>query len=309
MQLIPVKQTHSVNWLITPDGQPRGYIAPHTLQELWFHTGTACNLRCPFCLEGSKPGDNRLELMKLEDIQPWIHEALCLGVQQFSFTGGEPFIAKDMVKILEYASQYRPCLVLTNGTAPLLQRLPQLKPLISSPYSIRFRISIDYPDAVQHDKDRGAGSFLMALKALYELHQIGFPVSVARQQPREENSEDVTNQYRMLLDNIGLPHSTPIIPFPDFAPPFTHSKTPQITEYCMRTYHSPTSRQQFMCAFSKMVVKIRGRLRVYACTLVDDDPDYDLGANLHESMHQQIRLGHHRCYSCFAFGASCSEGT
>ena len=41
---------------VTPDGEPRGYIQPHALRELWFHTGTACNLSCPFCLEGSKPG-------------------------------------------------------------------------------------------------------------------------------------------------------------------------------------------------------------------------------------------------------------
>ena len=39
--------------------QPRGYIQPGALRELWFHTGTACNLACPFCLEGSRPGDDR----------------------------------------------------------------------------------------------------------------------------------------------------------------------------------------------------------------------------------------------------------
>ncbi len=47
------------NRLITPTGEPRGYIQPKTLKELWFHTGATCNLQRPFCLEGSKPGDNR----------------------------------------------------------------------------------------------------------------------------------------------------------------------------------------------------------------------------------------------------------
>ncbi|WP_051311072.1 radical SAM protein [Zooshikella ganghwensis] len=309
MQHIPVKQAHSTNWLLTADGQPRGYIAPHSLQELWFHTGTACNLRCPFCLEGSKPGDDRLAVMKLKEVKPFIHEALYLGVQQFSFTGGEPFVAKEMIKILQYASQYRPCLVLSNGTAPLLQRFSQLVSLSSAPHAIRFRISIDYPDSTLHDKDRGTGSFAMALKSLRQLYQAGFNVSIARQQPREENTDDITDQYHKLLNSIGLPQTIPVIPFPDFAPPFVQRTTPQITEQCMRTYHTSASRRQFMCAFSKMVVKIKGRLRVYACTLVDDDPVYDLGSSLQESMNKQIRLGHHRCYCCFAFGASCSEGT
>ena len=51
----------------------------------------------------------------------------------------------------------------------------------------------------------------------------------------------------------------------------------------------------------------RGAVRVYACTLVDDDDDYDLGADLDGSMDYRIMLGHHRCYSCFAHGASCTE--
>ena len=54
------------DWLLTPQGDPRGYIQPHALSELWFHTGTACNLACPFCLEGSKPGDNRLQRITLK---------------------------------------------------------------------------------------------------------------------------------------------------------------------------------------------------------------------------------------------------
>jgi len=62
-----------------------------------------------------------------------------------------------------------------------------------------------------------------------------------------------------------------------------------------------------MCAFSKMVVKINGRTRVYACTLVDDDNDYDLGGTLAEASDVRVMLKHHRCYSCFAQGASCSE--
>ena len=44
--------------LLDSTGNPRGYIQPKQLKELWFHTGTICNLRCSFCFEGSKPGDN-----------------------------------------------------------------------------------------------------------------------------------------------------------------------------------------------------------------------------------------------------------
>src|SRR5215510_590504 len=103
------------DWLLTPRGEPRGYIAPHSLSELWFHTGTACNLKCPFCLEGSRPGDTRLQRVVFNDVKPFIDEAVEIGVRRFSFTGGEPFIIKDLLRILDYALGYAPCLVLTNG--------------------------------------------------------------------------------------------------------------------------------------------------------------------------------------------------
>jgi hypothetical protein len=57
-----------------------------------------------------------------------------------------------------------------------------------------------------------------------------------------------------------------------------------------------------------MVVKLGGRMRVYACTLVDDDPAYDQGGTLREALGARVLLRHQRCYSCFAYGASCSEG-
>jgi hypothetical protein len=293
--------------MFTPDGVPRGYIQPHALRELWFHTGTACNLACPFCLEGSKPGDGRLDRITLADAKPFIDEAVALGVQQFSFTGGEPFIVKDFVNILRYASAARPCLVLTNGTEPVLKRLKQIDALRAEPNPIAFRVSIDYPDRLRHDAGRGEGSFDLAWRGMRELHARGFRVSLARQMDRA-NDAGVDAAFRLLFVQNGLPAETTIVPFPDFLTPGSNPKVPYVTENCMTTYQNDESRKDFMCAFSKMIIKLKGRMRVYACTLVDDDESYDLGGTLRESLTQRVMLHHHRCYSCFAYGASCSEG-
>jgi sulfatase maturation enzyme AslB (radical SAM superfamily) len=293
----------------TPAGEPRGYIEPHALRELWFHTGTACNLACPFCLEGSRPGDNRLQRIKLDDVRPLIDEAVSLGVEQFSFTGGEPFIVKDFVNVLRYASTFKPCLVLTNGTDPVLKRLRQIETLRAQPHSIAFRISIDYPDCNRHDAGRGAGSFDKSWQALAALHRLGFKVSLARQMERDEDAAAVDAAFRDLAAAQGLPRELTIVGFPDFLPPGSSASVPHVTERCMTTYQSEATRREFMCAFSKMVVKKAGSMRVYACTLVDDDESYDLGGTLAESLGKRIMMHHHRCYSCFAFGSSCSEIT
>lgn len=291
----------------TPDGEPRGYIDPHALRELWFHTGTACNLSCPFCLEGSKPGDGRLDRMKLVDVKPFIDEAVELGVEQFSFTGGEPFIVKDFVNILRYASSQRPCLVLTNGTDPVIKRMHQIETLSDTSHPISFRISIDYADEHAHDAGRGAGSFSLAWQGLRELHERGFRVSVARQMKPDEDTQAIDDAFASLFEQNGLPPETTIVTFPDFQLPGSNPKVPFVTENCMTTYQTEASRRDFMCAFSKMIIKLNGRMRVYACTLVDDDPSYDLGGTLKEAMTRRVMLHHHRCYSCFAFGSSCSE--
>lgn len=300
--------SHQDPWLVTPDGNPRGFIQPHSLRELWFHTGTACNLSCPFCLEGSKPGDNRLNLIRFQEARPIIDEALTLGVEQFSFTGGEPFVCKDMVRILDYALRYRPCLVLTNATDPLLRRFHEIAPLASAKHELGFRVSIDYPDARRHDEGRGEGSFEKSMLGMRRLLGAGFTMSVARQMKKDEDRQAVDGQFRLLFKRQGLPQDLLIVPFPDFYPPGAHpSGVPDITEDCMTRYQDAASRSKFMCAFSKMVVKQDGKMRVYACTLVDDDPDYDQGPSLEEALKERVMLKHHRCFSCFAYGASCSQ--
>lgn len=295
-------------WLETSAGAPRGYIQPRSLSELWFHTGTNCNLRCPFCLEGSHPGDNRLQLVTLDDVKPFMDGALDLGVEQFSFTGGEPFVNRDIFRILDYALQHRPCLVLTNGTKPLRQRFDEALPLVAHPNRLRFRISLDYPDAVRHDEGRGRGNFELAVDTLGMLYRAGFDVSIARLGAAGEERSAADAADVPIFRKVGVPEDTHIVVFPDFQPPCSHpSGVPEITENCMTTYHTAESRAAFMCNFSKMIVKKEGRMRVYACTLVDDDNDYDLGGSLAESMDVRVMLRHHRCFACFAHGASCSE--
>jgi sulfatase maturation enzyme AslB (radical SAM superfamily) len=297
----------AAEWLHDPLGNPRGYIQPRSLNELWFHTGTVCNLRCSFCLEGSKPGDNRLNPLTLTDVQPFIMEALSIGTQQFSFTGGEPFVIPEMVSILDYALDHNPCLVLTNATEPLLNRLHLLAPLSEKPFPLALRISLDHPDPEKHDAFRGPGNFDLALKTMGELHRRGFKLSIARQGADGEDPDTVNRAYRPSFRKAGLPEDLHIVAFPELHEPGSHPDVPYITESCMTTYKSEQTRNEMMCSFSKMVVKQNGRMRIYACTLVDDDPDYDFGSSLTDAMSVRVMLKHHRCYTCFANGASCSE--
>jgi hypothetical protein len=246
--------------------------------------------------------------MTLEEARPYFDEALALGVEQFSFTGGEPFVNRDLIGMLSHVAQHRPALVLTNGTKPLRTRMEQVAPLRDAPHPVRFRISLDYPDAARHDANRGEGNFAYALETMRLLHTMGFGVSLARQSEPGEDRDAVDAAFREVLVGEGLPEATHIVVFPDFLTPGAcPDSVPEISEQCMTTYHDAESRSRFMCNFSKMLVKLNGRVRVYACTLVDDDASYDLGGTLTEAMRARVLLRHHRCFACFSSGASCSE--
>jgi hypothetical protein len=147
----------------------------------------------------------------------------------------------------------------------------------------------------------------MSWQAMKALHDLGFSVSLARQRAADEDSNAVEAAFRTLMAEHGLPQTLTQVAFPDFSTPGVGLNVPDVTTSCMTTYQTEQSRRAFMCAFSKMVVKKAGRMRVYACTLVDDDERYDQGDTLADSLKPRVMLSHHRCYSCFAYGSSCSE--
>ncbi len=304
---VPLRdKSEAPQWLYTPQGQRRGYIESRRLTELWFHTGTNCNLACRFCYEGSKPGDRRIEAISLDDVKPFIAEALELGVERLAFTGGEPFVNRHFLEILDFSLDHLPCLVLTNGTKPVRKRFHEIVKLREKPHTLSFRVSLDHPDPKKHDQFRGLGNFRTAMESLGMLHAAGFPVSIARLAVPDEDSAAIDRSYEPIFRQAGLPPNVPIVRFSDFLRPGSIADVPHITENCMTTYTTSEQRAEYMCAYGRMIVKKSGNVRVYACTLVDDDEDFDLGGTLKESVQIRVRLKHHRCYSCFAFGSSCS---
>ena len=296
-----------IDWLQTPQGVNRGYIKAEKISELWIHTGTDCNLGCSFCFENSKPGDTRIELISFADAKRYIDEAIELGVERFSFTGGEPFVNKDFMRILSYALELKPCLVLTNGTGPIRSKFDEVLKLKEKPHNLKFRISIDHPDEKEHDNGRGKGTFALAVEALSMLHQNGFSVSVARYGRQSEDKAAVENKFKEIFIKAGLPEDTRLVVFYNLYKANKSVEVPEITENCMTTYKDEKSRAEFMCAYSRMIVKKDGETGVYACTLVDDDNRYNLSKTIRDSIDVKVMLGHHRCYSCFSAGTSCSE--
>src|ERR1041384_1131648 len=97
-----------------PDGPQ---VALGHLDELWFQVaGTLCNLECRHCFISCGPHNHSFGFLDLETVRRALAESVALGVKEYYFTGGEPFLHPDMTAILEMTLHYGPATVLTNGT-------------------------------------------------------------------------------------------------------------------------------------------------------------------------------------------------
>src|SRR4029077_362979 len=128
-------------------------IALAHLDDLWFQVaGTLCNLTCNHCFISCSPHNRTFGFLDLETVQKALDESIALGVKEYYFTGGEPFMNPDMVAILELTLQYGPATVLTNGTVFKEEGLVRLRQAEdASPYSLEFRVSIDGASALEND--------------------------------------------------------------------------------------------------------------------------------------------------------------
>ena len=68
------------------------------LSTLWVQvTGTWCNLQCVHCINASGPKNPWLNSLDSATVKRSIKEAEGLGVKEIYFTGGEPFLHKDIL--------------------------------------------------------------------------------------------------------------------------------------------------------------------------------------------------------------------
>ncbi len=296
---------------LTATGDIRARVALMALRTLWFNTGTLCNIACATCYIESSPSNDALVYLRAADMVGYLDEIAALGLPttEIGFTGGEPFMNRDIVRMLEASlSRGFRTLVLTNAMRPMRRFEADLQRLINA-YGDRltFRVSLDHHRSEIHEAERGAGTWPIAVDGVRWLAEAGARVAIAaRRLPGESDAAARLGFARLLAGlgvtlDVGDPERLVLFPEMDAA-----ADTPEITEACWSILHkSPDS---VMCASSRMVVHRRGEPgpRVAACTLLPYDPGFDLGASLADAA-GPVALNHPHCARfCVLGGASCS---
>ena len=277
-----------------------------SLDELWFQVaGTRCNLECSHCFISCSPTNDKFGHLSLETVRTQLEESVRHGVREYYFTGGEPFLNKELVSILELTLEYGPATVLTNATflkPEWIERLRQAED--SSNYCLEFRVSIDGPDAATNDPIRGEGTFEKAVQGVALLVEHDFlPIITMTRVWEEADDQKVLGQFRDVLAKRGYRRARlKILPRLRIGAEADrtegYSKFDRVTHELLEEFDVG----QLICNHSRVVTD-RG---VAVCPTLLDAPGAIMGETLDEAG-RDFPLAYGACFTCYQYGAICTN--
>ncbi len=271
---------------------------------LWFQVaGTLCNLQCTHCFVSASPTNHNHEMLSFETVKRFLAEAEGLGVKEYYFTGGEPFMNREIFEILEASLVQGPVFVLTNGlliktdTAERLRRLSD-----ASPYNLDLRISIDGWDAATNDPVRGAGTFERILQGIRNLAAVRLnPVLTVTEACAGAGTAEGRARFLAFLREIGL--SQPrlkVMPLLRLGAEVERTRAYSSWESLKGQTLTRADAVALVCSSGRMVTS-KG---VFVCPILVDFEGARMGETLRETQ-RDFALRFRACYTCHAEGLSC----
>ena len=280
-----------------------------SLDQLWFQVGgTVCNLRCTHCFISCSPDNHSFWFMTRKQVRTVLEESAGMGVKEYYFTGGEPFMNHEMVEILDDTLGYGPATVLTNATLLPPRRVEELRRISEGRcHPLELRVSIDGPDAAINDAIRGEGSFDRAMEGVGALVDEGFrPIITTMQSWPCEEMACMLQRFRDALGTVGyaeprLKVLPPLLIGEEAERSRGYRPDERITHEMMHGYDL----DQLLCTHARLVTSTG----VYACPILLDHPSARLADTLTEAVDMSASLGESACYTCYVNGAICSNAT
>jgi AdoMet-dependent heme synthase len=276
------------------------------LDELWFQvTGTRCNLSCRHCFISCSPHNHSFGFLDPETIHAVLEESVPLGVKEYYFTGGEPFLHPRITEVLELTLGYGPVTVLTNGTVfqdDGLERLARAQ--AASRYSLEFRVSVDGYTADSNDSIRGDGTFERICRGIRQLLDHGFLplVTVALTQDHQDEG-NLLRGFVGLLKRIGYDRPRlNILPTLRIGAEVFRQRGYAAGERVTPEMLEGFDETQLLCNHAR-VVSDRG---IHVCPILLEAADSILGKTLKDSL-TPFALRYQACFTCYQFGALCSN--
>lgn len=163
----------------------------------------ACNLKCKHCF--LRQYKVKPIFLKFDVIKKILYEAKKLGLLTVSITGGEPFLHKDILKIIKYILSLNFAIktIETNGTMITNNIIKKL--YIYNEFIRSLSISLDGPRSI-HDYIRGYGTYDKIIKNIKNLINNGFNVVVVMTVSKQlaKLSCDELKEFFNFLNKLGI---------------------------------------------------------------------------------------------------------
>ena len=297
--------------MTTANGEVRGYVDLVKLETLWINTGTLCNIECTNCYIESSPKNDRLVYITHDEVTAYLDEIEreAMGTREIGITGGEPFMNREIIAIMEEClSRGFDLIVLTNAMRPMMRFKKELLALVERYHAqLTLRVSIDHYSKMFHEEERGPRTWQPMLEGLKWLSDNGFTLDIAGRTRWGENEGKLREGYAKFFveNNITVDASSQkqLVLFPEMAP---ETSVPEITTDCWDILS--VNPNDMMCATSRMVVKRKGAEKpaVIACTLLPYEDEFEFDSTLADSA-KRVQLNHPFCSKfCVLGGGACS---
>ncbi|HEV7503965.1 MAG TPA: radical SAM protein [Thermoanaerobaculia bacterium] len=275
-----------------------------SLDTLWFQVGgTVCNLACTHCFVSCSPTNHTHEFLSLAEVQRYLAEASRLGVREYYFTGGEPFLNPEMEAILEATLAVGPATVLTNGLLLDPARCARLKTFAdATEYSLDLRVSMDGYDAESNDPVRGAGTFERILAGVRNLHDAGLnPVITVTEVCREATTDAGKERFFALLRSMGIERPRlKVLPVFQIGAEAERAGSYESWQRLKEGDAPEGGWDHLQCSGCRMVTD-QG---VWVCPILVNEPTAKMGETLADTL-GAFPLEHPACWTCHVYGVSC----
>jgi MoaA/NifB/PqqE/SkfB family radical SAM enzyme len=158
----------------------------------------ACPQRCVYCYNRDRQG----RPLDTAEILTVVRDLKALGVRWMGWTGGEPLLNKDIVRITEMASDGCAVKLFTTGS----ELVPELARDLRKAGLFSVSVSLDHWTEEVHDKNRGfPGAFATALRAIDIFRGVdGLHVGVSAVLSRDMIRTGRTEEFLAFLETLGV---------------------------------------------------------------------------------------------------------
>ena len=143
--------------------------------KIRFLVANGCNYKCRFCHNEGQSKNVPSQYMSFERLKNLIDYIQDQDISELCFSGGEPFLNKDIIRMIQYADENTVCDISCATNLSLITDA-QIKELSHT----RIKFNIQFPFATMDDfrQSTGSGNYKKILNTIFKIKEAGISLGL-----------------------------------------------------------------------------------------------------------------------------------